>query len=381
MKRAARMDGIAGFGIDRVAAAVLDGDVLRLENLDTDLGLPPEAIDVTRSALTDPVSNSWLPFTGDLGLRAAISEHIAARHGRVYDPSREIIVTCGGTEGVLDVLLATVDPGDEVVLTDPTYAGLVNRVRLAGGAPVCAPLSVVDGEWRLDRDALAGCVGERTIALLLMSPSMPSGCVLSREDWAFVASLCVERDLFLIYDAAMEALLFDGREPVSPLEHPGMEERTVIVGSMSKAYRMIGWRVGWVAGPASLVSDAGWVHTYNTTGNVSVARRAAEAVLRGPQEHVALAVAELERRRDAIAAALPGWPIVRPAGGWSLLIDAAAMGRTSAELSGALLDAGVAATGMTGWGGDVAARHVRFVFSAEPVERLATLRDRCAGIA
>ena len=73
---------------------------------------------------------------------------------------------------------------------------------------------------------------------------------------------------------------------------------------MSKAYRMIGWRVGWVAGPAALVSDAGWVHTYNTTGNVSVARRAAEAVLRGPQEHVALAVAELERRRDAIVAAL-----------------------------------------------------------------------------
>ena len=152
MKRAARMDGVAGFGIDRVAAAVLDGDVLRLENLDTDLGLPPEAIAVTRSALEDPVSNSWLPFTGDLGLRAAISDHIAARHGRVYDPEREIVVTCGGTEGVLDVLLATLDPGDEVVLTDPIYAGLVNRVRLAGGVPVFAPLEVVDGEWRLSHE-------------------------------------------------------------------------------------------------------------------------------------------------------------------------------------------------------------------------------------
>ena len=178
MKRAARMEGIAGFGIDRVAAAVLDGDVLRLENLDTDLGLPPEAMSVTRAALDDPVSNSWLPFTGDLGLRAAISDHIAARHGRVYDPEREIVVTCGGTEGVLDVLLATLDPGDEVVLTDPTYAGLVNRVRLAGGVPVCAPLAVVDGEWQLDRDALAAAVTERTVALLMMSPSMPSGCVL-----------------------------------------------------------------------------------------------------------------------------------------------------------------------------------------------------------
>ena len=116
--------------------------MLRLENLDTDLPLPPEAVAVTRAALDDPVSNSWLPFTGDLGLRAAISDHIAARHGQRYDPEREIVVTCGGTEAVLDILLATLDPGDEVVLTDPIYAGLVNRVRLAGGVPVFAPLRV-----------------------------------------------------------------------------------------------------------------------------------------------------------------------------------------------------------------------------------------------
>ena len=126
-----------------------------------------------------------------------------------------------------------------------------------------------------------------------------------------------------------------------------MAERTVIIGSMSKAYRMIGWRVGWIAGPRRLVSDAGWVHVYNTTGTVSVARRAAEAVLRGPQEHVAAATAELQRRRDAIFAALPGWPIVRPAGGWSLLVEVS----DPAEASAAMLAAGVAATPMTGWGG------------------------------
>ncbi|HWK27333.1 MAG TPA: pyridoxal phosphate-dependent aminotransferase [Solirubrobacter sp.] len=376
MKRASRMEGIAGFGIDRVAAAVFDPDVLRLENLDTDLPLPPEAVAVTRAALDDPVSNSWLPFTGDLGLRDAISDHVFARHGVRYDPVREVVVTCGGTEGVLDVLLATLDPGDEVVLTDPIYAGLVNRVRLAGGTPAFAPLRVVDGEWRLDGEALEAAITPRTVALLLMSPSMPTGCVLTAEDWALVGALCKEHDLFLVYDAAMEALLFDGREPAGPLAVDGMRERTVVVGSMSKAYRMIGWRVGWIAGPESVVSDAGWVHTYNTTGNVSVARRAAEAVLRGPQGHVAEAVAELQRRRDAIFAALPDWPLVRPAGGWSLLVDVAALGTTPAAASEAMLAAGVAATPMTGWGGEAAARHVRFVFSAEPVERLMSLSSR-----
>ena len=126
-----------------------------------------------------------------------------------------------------------------------------------------------------------------------------------------------------------------------------MAERTVIVGSMSKAHRMIGWRVGWIAGPHAIVSDAGWVHVYNTTGAVSVARRAAEAVLRGPQEHVADATAELQRRRDAIFAALPGWPLVRPAGGWSLLVEAAiAGGGVGGDARGR-----VAATPMTGGAG------------------------------
>jgi aspartate/methionine/tyrosine aminotransferase len=372
MKRARRMDEVAGFGIDRVAAAITDPDVLRLENLDTDLPLPPEALTVTREALDDPISNSWLPFTGDMDLREAISDHIAQRHGQRYDPERQIVVTCGGCEGVLDVLLATVDPGDEVVLTDPIYAGLVNRVRLAGGTPTFAPLTVQQGEWRLDHEALRNAITERTTALLMMSPSMPSGCVFDRDDWAAVARACVEHDLLLIYDAAMEAILFDGRAPVSPLDHDGMAERTVIVGSMSKAYRMIGWRVGWIAGPHQIVSDAGWVHVYNTTGAVSVARKAATAVLRGPQGHVQQANAELQRRRDAIFEALPDQRLVRPAGGWSLLLEA----ENPEATSEALLKAGVAATPMTGWGADVAARHVRFVFSAEPVERLASLRAR-----
>ena len=129
---------------------------------------------------------------------------------------------------------------------------------------------------------------------------------------------------------------------------------------------------GWIAGPHELVSDAGWVHVYNTTGAVSVARKAAMAVLRGPQGHVAETTAELQRRRDAIFAALPEHRLVRPAGGWSLLVEV----DDPAVVSKAMLAAGVAATPMIGWGADVAARYVRFVFSAEPVERLATLRAR-----
>ena len=380
---ARRMEPIRGFGIDAVARAAETASarwpVLRLENLDTNLPLPPEAIPVTRSALETPEANSWLPFTGDDALRAAVAELLAERTGHRYEPRTEIVITSGGMEGILDALLATVDPDDEVLLTDPTYAGLVNRVHLVGGEPRYAPFAVVDGEWRLERDALQAAVTTRTRALLLMSPSMPSGGTFDADDWAAVCDLCTDRDLLLILDAAMERLLFDDRAYVNPVRYDGMPERTLVVGSMSKEFRMIGWRVGWVAGPRPLIDDVGWTHVYNTTTPVGVARAAATAVLEGDQDHVAACVAELQARRDLILELLPDWPLVRPGGGWSLLLDVAALGVESAEASRRLLEHGaIAATPMIGWGDAVAARHVRFVFSAESRERLGTLPERMA---
>jgi N-succinyldiaminopimelate aminotransferase len=386
-RRAQRLQAVRGFGIDRVAAAAdapvrarPDWPVLRMENLDTDLPLPPEAVSVTAENLAEPRSNSWLPFTGDLDLRAAISDFLAARTGHHFDPEREIVITSGGMEGLLDVVLAVVDPGDEVIVTDPTYAGIVNRVHLAGGVPRFAPFHPMDGQWRLDRDALSAAIGPKTRAMLLMSPSMPSGGWFDELDWRLICDLCCEHELGLIYDSAMERLLFDGRPLLHPLRFEEMVERTVVVGSLSKEHRMIGWRVGWVAGPARTIEDVGWVHVYNTTMPTGLSRTAATAVLRGDQGHVLECVAELERRRDLLLAELPGWPFVRPAGGWSMLLDVAALGFEPAEASRLLLEeSAIAATGMVGWGDGVASSYVRWVFSAVPRDRLATIPERLAG--
>jgi aspartate/methionine/tyrosine aminotransferase len=383
MRRARRFDSIHGFGIDRVAAAAdqparanPDWPVLRMENLDTDLPLPPEAVRATVEGLERPEANSWLPFTGDHDLRAAIADFTAERTGHRYDPETEIVITVGGMEGLLNSLLALVNDGDRVVVTDPTYAGIVNRIRLCGGTPKFAPFRVVDGEWRLDREALtaaaAGAAG-----MLLMSPSMPSGGTFDEEDWRLACELCGEHDLFLIYDAAMERLLFDGRPLINPLRFEGMAERTLVVGSLSKEHRMIGWRVGWVAGPAATMEDVGWAHVYNTTTPVGIARTAATAVLRADQGHVDDCVAELERRRDFLLEALAGWPVVSPGGGWSLLLDVAELGFEPEEASRLLLEeSSIAATGMRGWGADVAERHVRVVVSAESLERLPGITKR-----
>ena len=150
-----RLVGIPGFAIDEVAArAGADPRVLRLENLDTDVPPPAAAIVATRAAVGTDDANSYLPFTGTIQLRTAVAERLEHQTGRPYDPQREVVITAGGTEGMLDALLAITDPGDEVILSDPTYAGMINRVRLAGAVPRLVPLVHASSDWRLDLDAL-----------------------------------------------------------------------------------------------------------------------------------------------------------------------------------------------------------------------------------
>lgn len=375
MRNNSRFAQVRSFDIDRVAAAAgSDPDVLRMENLDTDVPPPPAAVEATVHALTTGQGNSWLPFSGLPVLREAIAADLRLRTGLDFDPVRQIVVTSGGTSAVMPVLLATTEPGERVVLTDPTYAGLFQRVRLAGAQPSLVPLRVRDGLWRLDRNALLRV--SDAAALLLMSPSMPSGVVLDQEDWAAVAQVCERTGAYLIYDAAMERIVFDGHPRINPCRVDGLAERTIVIGSMSKEYRMIGWRIGWVAGPPDIMARVIVAVTYNTTVSSGFAQLGAAAALAGPSG-VEEAVAEYQLRHDTVIRELDGLPVVRAAGGWSCLVDAEALGLGAPELSARLLERGrIAATPMTAWGEAVAGRYVRLVYSNEPVKRLTELRDR-----
>lgn len=371
-----RLAEIPGFNIDRVAAAAgVDPEVLRLENLDTDLRPPRAAIEATRAAMDTPAGNSWLPFTGRDDLKEAAAAHIERRGGPRYDGRAEIVITGGEGEAMLDALLLLTDPGDEVILTDPTYAGMLNRVRLAGAVPRLVPLRVVDGWWRLDLEALRAAVNERTRVIFVNNASFPTGWVASREEWEAIADLVTGHDLRLLYWAAYEAVLFDGRPVLHPAALPDMRDRTVIVGDPWEK-RMIGWRIAWLVAPGGLAGDASRVHIYNGLVPSGFAQAGVLAALQESDEDLAAANAELQRRRDETLRQLDGLPVRAPAGGWSLLLDTREIGVEPADLSARLLDHKVAATAMVGWGGGVAARHIRFVFSREPVERLEMLGDR-----
>jgi N-succinyldiaminopimelate aminotransferase len=372
-----RFEQIPGFSIDRVAAAAGDDpDVLRLENLDTDIPPPSAAMDATRAAIGEDEANSWLPFTGRDDLKEAVARFIERRGGPRYEGRREIVVTPGEGVAMLDALYCVTDPGDEVIVTDPTYAGMINRVRLVGAVPRLVPLRVVDGWWRLDTEALSSAVTDRTRAIFINNASFPSGWVASREEWEAIADLVIRRDLWLVYWATFEGVLFDGREVVHPAGFPGMRDRTVTVGDVLAERRMIGWRIGWVVAPGELVNDVARAHIYSGLLASGFAQIGVRVALEHPEDDVAAANAEWQRRRDETLRQLDGLRPVPAAGGWSLLVDAAALGLDSVELSNRLLEQKVAATPMRGWGGEIADRNVRFVFSNEPVDRLALLGER-----
>lgn len=191
-----RVRHLVGIGVDATAelADAAAPDVLRLENLDTDLRPPEGALAISRDEVDADSANSYLPFFGANELRMAATEHVAGLSGVQYDWQRQCIITAGGCAGILNTLLALLNPGDEVVMTDPIYVGLVNRVRLAGGIPVFVPFHATNGAWRLDLDALRRAITKRTRAFLMMSPSMPSGAVLNRSEWEAIAKACITAD-------------------------------------------------------------------------------------------------------------------------------------------------------------------------------------------
>jgi aspartate/methionine/tyrosine aminotransferase len=375
--RARRLKDVAGFGIDKVAAAAgADPDVLRLENLDTDLPPPPGVVEATRAAIGQAEYNSWLPFSGRYDLKEVVADHVEKRSGVKYDPYSEIVITTSEGTGMLDALLTTTDPGDEVILTDPTYAGMINRVRLAGAVPRFAECRVVDGRWRLDLDSLRGAVTDKTKAFFIQNATFPSGLVLNQEEWQAIADLVVDRSLHLIYWGLMESVLYDGLPLIHPASFEGMRDRTITLGGVSIEYRMIGWRIGWAVSNADTTDALGMVHIYNGLVASGFAQAGAVTALKSDPEDLTRTVQELERRRNTVMEELDGLPAVSASGGWALLLDTHAMGIPPPEASKRLLEQKVAATPMTAWGETVAPRYVRFVFSREPIERLQQLGER-----
>jgi aspartate/methionine/tyrosine aminotransferase len=345
----------------------------RLENADAIIPPAPHVLEATRAAVGDDRHNSYLPLRGLPELRAAIAHRLQEDYGLSYEPEGEIVVTSGAGEAMLNCLLTFTDPGDRVVLTNPTYSGMAQRTRLAGAVQSFADLDEASG-WHLD-EARLRAASRNAKVVFYASPCMPTGTVFTPEETELIAAVAAEQDAVLIYNGTLEKMLYDGNRVTHPAALPGMRERTVIVSSVSKNYNMMGWRIGWVAGPRELVGPLEDVHIFNGLMPSGFAQAGAAAALAGPQDWLDEIVAAHERLRDALLEELTpieGLTTTVPEGGYFFLGNISQLGVESPDFCQRLLEAtGVALTPMVAWGADDFGRdHVRFIFTNEHEERL-----------
>jgi aspartate/methionine/tyrosine aminotransferase len=375
-----RLAHITKIGVEQMgdlADSLKDPSVLRLENLDTDLRPPQSAVEFTKLAVEDDDANSYLPFFGLDVLRQAAANLVGRQSGQKYDWKTECLISAGGLSGILNVLLATLEPGDEVLMTDPIYVGLINRVRLSGGVPRFVPLRPSAQGWRLDLEALSRIDPKPVKAALLMSPSMPTGAVFTHEEWQALIDFCKRANCWLINDAAMERILYDDRAVIHPASFEGMRDKVITVGAATKEYRMIGWRVGWIVGPAGILADVARVSITNVVCQTGIAMGAAAAAINDANDGIRSCVEEWQRRRDVLLDELREFTAIPPHGGWSLFLDVSGLELDSATASRRLLERGkIAATPMVNWGTANSDKYVRFVFANEPVHRLSGVAAR-----
>lgn len=275
--------------------------------------------------------NQYPPGPGIAPLRTAVATHQRTRYGLAVDPETEVLVTTGATEALAAAVLALVSPGDEVLTLEPYYDSYAAVVALAGATHTTAPLRATPDGFRLDVEALAAAVTPRTRLLLLNSPHNPTGAVLRREELAAVARLAVAHDLLVVTDEVYEHLVF-GVEHVPLATLPGMAGRTLTVSSSGKTFSFTGWKIGWVTGPAELVTAVRTVKQFLTYVSGAPFQPAVAQALTDP---AALAwvddlVASLTARRDLLGAGLrdAGFDVVRPDGTYFVLADAAPLGAT-----------------------------------------------------
>jgi N-succinyldiaminopimelate aminotransferase len=288
---------------------------------------PPGVLDVARAAI-GTAADQYPPGPGIPELRTAVAEHQQRFTGLVYDPDTEVLVTAGATEALAAAMLALLEPGDEVVLLEPIYDSYSASIAMAGGVVRPVPLhppeaDAAGGRWTFDPDDVRAAIGPRTRMLLINTPHNPTGTVLTAEELTLLAELAIAHDLLVVTDEVYEHLVFDGARHVSPATLPGLRERALVVSSAGKTFNVTGWKVGWICGPAPLVSAVRTAKQFLTYVNAGPFQPAVAAGLRLPDEYFAAIARDLQARRDVLVRGLrdAGLPVISPEGTYFATVD------------------------------------------------------------
>ncbi|MGH2456088.1 MAG: pyridoxal phosphate-dependent aminotransferase [Candidatus Limnocylindria bacterium] len=256
----------------------------------------PEPITRAAIASLEAGETHYTANGGMIELRRLIGQDLERRHGIGYDPRTELLVTVGASEGLDATLRAVCNPGDEVIHHEPCFVAYAPCIQLAGGIPVAVATTDAT-DFRLTAEMVESAITPRTKALFLGYPNNPTGAVLDRADLAAIAAVVDRHDLLVITDEIYERLVYGDHRHVAFPALDGMRERTVLIGGFSKSYAMTGWRIGYVAAPASLMAGIAKVHQYGIMCAPTAAQHAAIEALTSGEPYLAAMHAEYDRRR------------------------------------------------------------------------------------
>ncbi len=245
--------------------------------------------------------NQYPPMAGALVLRQAISVKLQSIYGRLYDPGSEITVTAGATQAILTAVLAIVGPGDEVIVLEPCYDSYVPNIELAGGT--VRRVALTAGSFRPDFAAIAATINARTRAIIINSPHNPSATVWTGADLDALAELLAPTEIVLISDEVYEHMVYDGQPHASVAAHPQLSARAFVVSSFGKTYHVTGWKIGYVAAPATLSAEFRKVHQFNVFTVNTPMQHGLASYMADPSPYLDLP-AFYQRKRDLFRAGL-----------------------------------------------------------------------------
>ncbi|HXW80889.1 MAG TPA: pyridoxal phosphate-dependent aminotransferase [Acidimicrobiales bacterium] len=286
-------------------------------------GPGPELLRKVAVAAIEEGDNQYPPGAGVRDLLEAVAEHQQAEYGLAYDPGTEVLVTAGATEAVAAAVLGLCEPGDEVLMLDPSYDSYAPVVAMAGAVRVPVRVYCQGDRWVLPAGALEEAITDRSRLLLLNSPHNPTGKVLNEAELKEVAEVCRRHDLVAVTDEVYEHLVFDGRRHMPLATLDGMRDRTVTVSSAGKSFSVTGWKVGWACAPPNLLAGVRSAKQFLTYVTPAPLQRAAAAGLRATHELVDPLAEELQENRDVLAKGLAevGFPVTSAEGTYFLTVD------------------------------------------------------------
>lgn len=276
---------------------------------------------------------------GLMELREEICKYLSRRMDLNYDPKKEVLITVGGSEAIDIGLRAMVDPGDEVLIPQPSYVSYEPCAILAGAKPVIIELKN-ENEFRLTPEQLLAAITDKTKILIMPFPNNPTGAIMERSDLEKIAKICVEKDLFVISDEIYAELTFGDRKHVSIASFPGMRERTVVINGFSKAYAMTGWRLGYACGPEEILKQMTKIHQFAIMCAPTTSQYAAIEALKNGDTDVETMRESYNQRRNFLMHAFREMelPCFEPFGAFYVFPCISEFGMTSEEFAFALLD-------------------------------------------